>query len=162
MTFQHDISPLLRARAYIELAVVSAQQRQEQEGLYYMSLAQECYPEYPEADPSFLYAEFSPSSLILEEGLTHLALARHNPDSDRHYSQQAWNTFARIETLKTQMPIPERIRVEILNYQATAALALKDVDAFCDRLEQGMHGAKRLGSAKRRQEAIEVCDNSPA
>jgi tetratricopeptide (TPR) repeat protein len=145
---------LLLARVYIELAVVYAQQKQRQEALRYMHLAQELYPEYPEADLSFLYAEFSPSSMILEEGLTHLALARHYPDGQ--YPQQTWDTFARIEKLKTQTPIPERIRIEILNHQATTALVLKDVDTFCDRLEQGVDGAKRLGSEKRRQEAIEV------
>ncbi len=151
---QGNIPPLLLARVYVELAVVYAQQRQEQEALRYLHLAQEGYPEYPESDPSFLYAEFSPSSMILEEGLTHLALARHYPDG--RYPQQAWNTFARLEQVKTYTPIPERIRIEILNYQATTALALKDVDAFCNRLEQGVNGAKRLGSEKRRQEAIEV------
>ena len=154
LTYQENISPLLLARIYIELAVVYAQQRQKQEALRYMYLAQEQYPEYPEADPSFLYAEFSPSSMILEEGLTQLALAQHF--SDERHPQQAWNTFERIEQLKAYVPVPERIRVEILNHQATTALALKDLDAFCDRLEQGVNGAKKLGSEKRRREAIEV------
>ena len=152
--YQSGISPLLLARVYIELAVVYAQQKQQQEALRYMHLAQELYPEYPEADPSFLYAEFSPSSMILEEGLTHLALARHYPD--RQYPQQTWDTFARIEKLNTHTPIPERIRIEILNHQATTALVLKDVDAFCNRLEQAVNGAKKLGSEKRRREAVEV------
>jgi tetratricopeptide (TPR) repeat protein len=155
LAYQGNISPLLLARIYIELAVVYAQQRQQQEALKYMHLAQELYPEYPEADPSFLYAEFSPSSMILEEGLTHLALAQHSSDGQQ-YSQQAWKAFARIEQLKTYAAVPERIRVEILNHQATTALSLKDLDAFCDRLEQGVHGAKKLGSEKRRQEAIKV------
>lgn len=158
LVYQGNIPPLLLARVYVELAVVYAQQRQEQEALRYMCLAQERYPEYPEADPSFLYAEFSPSSMILEEGLTHLALAHHYPDGQ--YSHQAWNAFARIEQVKTPTPVPERIRIEIINHQATTALALKDVDAFCDRLEQGVNGAKRLGSERRRQEAIEVYKNA--
>jgi len=154
LTYLHHISPLLLARVYIELAVVCAQQKQQQEALRYMRLAQEMYPEYPESDPSFLYAEFSPSSMILEEGLTHLALTLHYPDGE--YPRQAWNTFARIEKLEAKFLIPERIRLEIINHQANTALALKDLDAFCYQLEQGVIGANRLGSEKRRQEAIEV------
>lgn len=158
LLYQSDISPLLLARVYVELAVVYAQQKQQQEALRYMHLAQELYPEYPEADPSFLYAEFSPSSMILEEGLTHLALAHHY--SDGRYPQQTWDAFARIEKLAIHTPIPERIRIEIINHQATTALVLKDMDAFCNRLEQGIDGAKRLGSEKRLQEAIKVYKNA--
>ena len=148
------ISPLLLSRLYIELSVAYARMRQEQEALGYMRLAQEIYPEYPENDPSFLYAEFSPSGMILEEGLTHLALAHHYPD--REYPQQTWDTFARVEKLQTTFPVPERIRVEIINYQAKTALALKNLDAFCACLKQGILGASVLGSKRRRQEAIDV------
>lgn len=152
LTYRDEISPLLLARIYIELAVVYAQQKQEQEALRYMSLAQEIYPEYPEGDPSFLYAEFTPSSMILEEGLTHLALAQHY--SDRAYPQQTWEVFSRFERLS--VTVPERIRVEIINNQAKTALAMNDMDVFCNRIEQGVYGAKALGSKRRRQEALDV------
>ncbi|HLZ59197.1 MAG TPA: hypothetical protein VKR06_19820 [Ktedonosporobacter sp.] len=50
----------------------------------------------------------------------------------------------------------KRIRIEIMNYQARTALAMKDLDAFCCLLEQGVQAAIRLGSEKRKQEAMEI------
>jgi len=73
------IPPLLHSRLYVELAVVYAQQGQEHEALHFLELAQKTYPDQPENDPSALYAEFTPASMILEEGLTHLALAQYYP-----------------------------------------------------------------------------------
>ncbi len=151
---KNEISSLLLSRLYVELAVVYAQQAQEQEALRYMSLAQEVYPEHPEADPSFLYAEFSLSSMVLEKGLTLLALGQHYPHG--RYRQQAWETFTQIETPRPVFLVPERTRLEIINYQAKTALTFSDLDKFCDYLEKGAMGAKALGSEKRRGEAIEV------
>jgi tetratricopeptide (TPR) repeat protein len=154
LIYKNEIPYLLLSRLYVELAVVYAQQGQEQEALRYLSLAQEVYPEHPEADPSFLYAEFSLSSMVLEKGLTLLALGQHYPHG--RYPQQAWETFTQIETPRPVLLVPERTRLEIINYQAKTALTLSDLDEFCDYLEKGAMGAKALGSEKRRGEAIEV------
>ena len=154
LIYKNEISSLLLSRLYVELAVVYAQQGQEQEALRYLSLAQEVYPEHPEADPSFLYAEFSLSSMVLEKGLTLLALGQHYPHG--RYPQQAWEMFTQIETPRPVLLVPERTRLEIINYQAKTALTLSDLDEFCDYLEKGAMGAKALGSEKRRGEAIEV------
>ncbi|HYU75696.1 MAG TPA: helix-turn-helix transcriptional regulator [Ktedonobacteraceae bacterium] len=148
------IPPLQRARLSIELAVVYAQQGQEQEALHFMELAQKSYPEHPENDPSFLYAEFTPASMILEEGLTHLALAQHYPD--RAYSKNAWGTFARIEEPQSLVSVPRRIFFEITNQQAETALALGDQELFRAYLEKGIQGANALNSKQRRREAIET------
>ncbi len=149
LPFLDDISPLLRSRLYSELAVAHAQQQQEQKALEFLSLAKEAYPQKPEDDPSFLYADFSPSFRIMEEGRTYLELARE-PSGDRH-AQQAWEVFARTEHHPLEIP---RIRAEIINYQAEVALALHDLDKFSHYLELGMAGAKELNSEKRKQEAV--------
>lgn len=148
------IPPLQRARLFIELAVVYAQQGQEQEALHFMDLAQKAYPKHPEDDPSFLYAEFSPASMILEEGLTHLALAQHYPD--RVYGKKAWSTFARIKGPQLGVPVPSRIFFEIVNQQAETALVLRDQELLRTYLEKGLQGANALSSKQRRREAIEI------
>ncbi len=148
-----EIYPLLRSRLYVELAVAYASQNRRQEALRYLQFAQEAYPDFPERDPSFVYAEFGPSSMILEEGLLYLGLARHASNEDD--AQQAWKTFARIEKPQSYS-VSERIRVEIINYQAKTAFTLRNLENFCSYLEQGASGAKALESEKRRQEAIAI------
>lgn len=147
------VSPLLLSRLYVELSVVYAQMKQKQQALRYLCLAQETYPDNPENDSSFLYAEFSLPSLFMEIGRTYLALTQHYPEEQ--YSRQAWNTFSQVEKQPTIL-VPERIRVETLNYQAKTAVALRNLDLLCKYLEQGACGAKSLSSEKRRREAIEI------
>jgi len=149
-----EIPPLQRSRLYVELAVVYAQQGQEQEALRYLTLSHEEFPEHPENDPSFLFAEFTPASMFLEEGLTFLALTEHFPG--RGYDQKAWNTFVQVEDTQFTSIVPERIRVEIINHQAEAALALRDQERFCTYLQKGIQGANVLNSEQRRREAIDV------
>jgi tetratricopeptide (TPR) repeat protein len=154
LIYKNEISSLLLSRLYVELAVVYAQQGQEQEALRYLSLAQEVYPEHPEADPSFLYAEFSPSSMVLEEGLAYLALSQHY--SSQGFDRKAWKTFTQTEVFQLKANVPERISIEIINQQAKTALVLRDQEMFCIYLKKGIQGANILKSAKRRREAINI------
>lgn len=146
------ISPLQRSRLYAELSIAYAQQNREDEALHYLSLAAQEYPEYPENDPSFLYAEFSPSSMALEKGRVHLALTHYHPDG--YYPHQAWETFAGVGTGPSKLMISERIRYEIINYQAETALALQDRDLCSEYVQQGVQGARLLGSNKRHREVL--------
>ena len=157
LTHKNEISPLQLSRLYAELAVVSAQQKQEQDALTFLGLAKEVYPEHPETDPSFLYAEFTPSSMILEEGLAYLGLAWHFPE--RTYNQNAWDSFAHIEE-QTSSTIPERIFFEIMNRQAETAVTLQDLEKFHIYIGKGIEGANRLGSKQRRQEIIEIYEKA--
>jgi tetratricopeptide (TPR) repeat protein len=153
-----QIPPLQRSRVYAELAVAYAQQREEQEALRALGLARELYPEYPENDPSYLYAEFSPASFILEEGLTYLALAGHFPD--QYYAQQAWEHFQHIETMRAERIVPDRIFYEITNRQAETALMLQDAELFQTYWERGITGATLLHSRQRYQEAAEIYEKA--
>ena len=147
--------PLLqRSRLYAELAVVSAQQRNEKESLHALEMARRLYPEHPENDPSFLYAEFSPASMILEEGLTYLALAHHFPD--RRYDHKAHNSFVDVERLAAESYVSERIFFEIMNNQAETALVLRNLELFRAYVSKGIEGANKLNSKQRRQEIIDA------
>lgn len=152
IVYEQSISLLQRSRLFAELSVAYAQQNREDEAIKYLHLAAEEYPTQPENDPGFLYAEFSPSSFILEKGRVHLALTVHQPDGQ--HPQQAWETFAGVEAGASKIVVSERIRYEIVNYQAETALALRDRDLCCDYLEQGARGAILLESTKRRKEVL--------
>ena len=94
----------------------------------------------------------------MEKGLTYLTLAQYI--HTHQYAQQAWDTFASVEDIPTPTIVPARIRYEIINHQAGTSLSLNDLAAFCDRLEQGVHGAKLLQSDQRRQEALLLYRNA--
>src|SRR6266516_49393 len=152
LVYKQTLSPLQRCRLYVELSVAYAQQNREDEAIQYLYFAQQEYPKQPENDPSFLYAEFDPSSMILEKGRVHLALTHYQPDGQ--HPQQAWETFAHVETSQSTLALSERIRYEIVNYQAETALVLRDRDLCCNYIEQGVQGAVLLGSARRRKEVL--------
>jgi tetratricopeptide (TPR) repeat protein len=155
LSYIKQVSPLLRSRIYIGLGVAFAECGQKQEALCYINLAFKHFPQYPEKDESFLYADFSLAELILWEGLAYLALSNRFPN--QHYDRKSWETFAKIED---SQPISERVRIEIINHQADAALALRDLELFCAYMQQGIKRAKRLNSQRRRQEAIATWKNA--
>lgn len=152
LAWKDDLSPLLLSRLYARLAVVSAQQANADEALQFLQLAQESYPAAPENDPTYFYADFSPASFAMEQGLTYLTLAQQT--QTQQYAQRAWEIFEKAGHSSTATIAPARISYEIVNHQAGTALALNDLEAFCHRLELGVSGARVLKSEQRRQEAL--------
>jgi len=152
LVYEKVISPLQLSRLYAQMSVVYAQQNQDAEALHYLDNAQKIYPEIPENDPCFVYAEFSPSSLVLEKGRMYLTLAHQQQDT--RYSKQAWDTFVSVEEEHAKHVGSERIRYEIVNYKAETALVMGERDLCCDYIELGARGAELLKSAKRRNEVI--------
>jgi transcriptional regulator with XRE-family HTH domain/tetratricopeptide (TPR) repeat protein len=148
------VPPLLQSAVYTLLAQVHAQCKQEQEALRYQGLAREAFFEQPPGVAIPHFVDYSIASLYLREGRTFSDLAQHYPD--REYSQKAWNSFAEVEKLPATIIIPERIRIEVINYLTLTALAFGNLEQFCDLLERGANGARALGSEKRRQEAIDA------
>lgn len=144
-----DMTPLQRSRTRAELAVIYGQLGRERETLASAELAEQLYPDLPEHDSSYLYAEFTKASLTLEQGLAYAALARRHPD--RGYQQTAADIFSRIDRT-TNAAIPDRIRYEIINHQASTAVLLGDLEAFGDYLTRGARGAMLLGSKQRTKE----------
>jgi DNA-binding SARP family transcriptional activator len=150
------VPPALQSGVYGRLAQAHAQCKQEQEALRYQSLAREAFfkPPSDTDNSSSFNTVYGIAHLYHLEGWAFLDLARHYPEAD--YSQKAWNAFAEVEKLPATVIIPERIRIEVINHLALTALALGNLEQFCDLLEQGANGAKMLGSQKRRQEAIDA------
>ena len=146
-----EYSPLTQSNFYVTQAASYALHRRDAEARHSLDAAHQCFPMHPEHDPAFLYADFGPSSFFMWEGVTLLELARH----DLAQPQEAWNVFAQVEHADSRFIMSERSRIEIINRQAETALVLDDLDTFCGYLQRGIEGAKRLGSARRQQEAIE-------
>ena len=149
LAFDADMSPLQRSRVRAELSVVYGQLGREQETRECADLAEQLYPQAPEQDPSHLYAEFTRASLTLEQGLAYAALAQRQPE--RGYQEIAANIFARIESAGKAV-VPDRIRYEIINHQASTAVLLGDLDAVEGYLARGVEGALLLGSKQRKKE----------
>jgi DNA-binding SARP family transcriptional activator len=148
------VSPLLQSCIQMRMGMAAAACNQKQEAFRHMGMAREGFPAHPEDDPSSLYAEYGVANVYLVEGLAYLDLHEHHPGST--YGRQAWETFVQVGTLLPTISLSERNRVQILNYQAQAAVAIGDQDRFREYLMQGIQGANSLGSQKRRQEAIDA------
>jgi hypothetical protein len=101
----------------------------------------------------------------LEHGLAYLALAERNPG--RRFQERAAEVFASVDRVDPEA-VPDRIRFEIINHQANAAILLNDLDAFEFYLCRGVAGVSLLGSQQRRNElqhawrrASEAWENEP-
>ena len=140
-------STLLRSRIYAGLADSYAQYEQEQEALRCLSLAYENFPVRPEDDPTFLYADCDYFTLILWEGLTRLDLGQ---------PKEAERVFARVDGLRPKIKVPERVRIEFLNYQAETFTASRDMEQACAYLEEAVKASLELGSERRYSQASEL------
>jgi transcriptional regulator with XRE-family HTH domain len=149
LTHASSVSALQRSRIHAELGVVHGQLQREPDALRALELSQELYPDDPERDPSYLYAEFTRASLSLEQGLTYLSLAEQYPS--RGYGENAAAIFGSVETAPVST-VPDRIRYEVNNHQARTAVLLNDLDAFETYVDRGVRGAMMLGSAQRARE----------
>jgi tetratricopeptide (TPR) repeat protein len=132
-----EVSPLLRARMFAGLAGSYAQFEREQDALRCISQAYESFPEQPEADPTFLYADCGYFTLVLWKGLMHLDLKQ---------PKEAEKVFAHIDGLQPQVRIPERVRIEFLNYQAETFVALRDMERSSTYLEAAVKASLALRS----------------
>ena len=139
-----SVSPLQQACVYMSLAAGYAHVDQEQESLHYLGLALDTFPNNPETDPSFAYAEFDSPRMILWEGITRSRLGQ---------TQQAIDIFNQIE--QPAIAVPGRTRVEIINQQAKTAIFAGDLEQGSAYVEAGFKGAKSLGSQRRYSEAYE-------
>jgi DNA-binding XRE family transcriptional regulator len=142
-----EVSPLLRSRMYAGLSGSYASFEQEEEALRFLGLAYESFPEKPEHDPSFLYADCEYFTLLLWDGLTHL---------DLHQLKEAEKAFAQVDGLHPKIHVPERVRIEFLNYQAETFTKLRKMEQAHDYLEEAVKASLALGSERRYSQAFEV------
>lgn len=139
-----------RSRHQAELAVAYGQLGREQEALRSAGRAEDLYPDRAENDPSYLYAELTPTMLSLIQGLAYLALAEQH--EGRGYERQAADVLSRIDRAEA-VAISDRVRYEIANHQARASVLLDDLDAFELHIHRGLDGVVLLGSKQRLREA---------
>ncbi|MGH2509992.1 MAG: DUF2225 domain-containing protein, partial [Ktedonobacteraceae bacterium] len=139
-----SVSPSQQACVYMSLAVAHAHMDQQQDALTYLDLANDIFPDHPETDPSFSYAAFDLSEMVLWEGITRSRLGQ---------TQQALDIFNRI--VQPANAVSERIRIEIINQQAKTAIFAGDFEQGAAYVRTGLMGAKALGSQRRYSEAYE-------
>lgn len=150
LALEAEMSPLQRSQVNAKLAVAYAQLGRDEDAIRAVGLAEEGYPDDPQDDPSYLHAEFTPASLARDEGLAYLALAESH--AGRGYPQKAAEVLAMIDRPGSPAA-PDRIRTEIANHRARAAVLLDDLDAFEIHIHRGIDGAEILGSKQREREA---------
>jgi transcriptional regulator with XRE-family HTH domain len=146
LRYTPHLAPLLRSRVYAESASILATYGRGREAQFYLEMAYESFPAAPADDPSYLYADCPYAVLVLYEGQAYLDLDR--PDT-------AWASFEKLQG-PASAETPERIRLEVVNHQGRAAIALGDLEKYAWCLETGLTGAQRLGSQKRFDEAVSI------
>jgi tetratricopeptide (TPR) repeat protein len=153
LPFAEQISPLLQSRISLGLALAYARCQKEGQAWHYYELAQESFPEYPEYDSSFPYADCGKSSLNHYGGLMHLEFGQ---------PEKAWELFQQVVQLQQQTVIPERTVIEIVNCKVEAAIAQKDLDRACAHLQEGIQGATRLKSEMRFHDSTKLYQKAQA
>lgn len=143
-----EVAPLLRACIYAALSGVYAQLQQKQESTYFIRQAYKHVPTQHGNETALLrLINARHYTVILWDGLNHLEL---------NQPRLAEKTLAQLDVLNPKAQIPERIRSELLSYQAKAFAAGGKKDQACNHLEQAFHAALRIGSRRRLQESFTV------
>jgi hypothetical protein len=145
-------SPLLRSRTHLGLALAHAHLGDGASGAVHLRIAEDEFPTRFADDPAFSYADCGPSSLNHYTGL--IRLVTGDP-------RTAWETFERLKELDG-VPVPARTVLEILNCQAMAAVAWRELELSSTHVEAAASGANRLGSEMRFQEVRRVFDQMRA
>jgi tetratricopeptide (TPR) repeat protein len=148
---------LVRSDILMGIAEAYAQSGQEQEALRYIGLTQEHFPDYPENDPSYIYAECGTPTLYQWEGKMYLELVDHY--ADRGYQQKASNALLRSIGATS---LNDRCTNETIIYQADAARVLGELNVYASSLRQAARMAIDLGGKKRYSEALQVYQRTPA
>ena len=138
------VSPLLQARVNMGLAVAYAHIDRRRESTNYLGLAVDAFPDHPETDPCFSYADFGFPQMVLWESIARTQLGQ---------AKRSLDTLNRID--QPGILIPERIRVELFNQRAKTAIVSGDLEQGAVYVEAGVSGAKTLGSQKCWNEAYE-------
>ncbi|MEO8970227.1 MAG: bacterial transcriptional activator domain-containing protein [Ktedonobacteraceae bacterium] len=147
------VSPLLQSRIHLGLTLSYAQCQKNREALRHWELAQESFPEYPEHDPSFVYADCGKSSLNHYAGLMYLEFGQ---------PEKAWEVFQEVVQLQQQTSIPERTIIEIVNCKVEAAIAQKKLELACIHLQEGIQGAIKLKSEMRFHDSVRLYQKARA
>jgi tetratricopeptide (TPR) repeat protein/DNA-binding XRE family transcriptional regulator len=129
------ISPILHSWIFAGLGEIQATMGREKEALQFLQLALAVFPDKPEDDPCFSYAQCDRSMLFAYEGLIFLRLGQ---------PKMAWEAFAQVDDLKPAPP--ERTRAEFLRYKAYTSYVLGNMIQSCIYLEAAARAAQEINS----------------
>jgi DNA-binding SARP family transcriptional activator len=143
-----QVSPLLHSRICALLAGAYAKVGQKQEAFDFLNEAYHTFPENPQSDISFRYADAGYFTLIIWNGAVHL---------DTQQPKQALEIFSQArESLSQKGVFPKRIQSELLLYQTRALTMLRDLEAASLYLIDAVKAAVALRSEMRYQQAYEI------
>jgi tetratricopeptide (TPR) repeat protein len=138
-----------------------AKQGKSEEVTRFQDEARATFTEKDAETPIFLSASHGFYEIILDEGLSSLALGdyeqkQRNLDRAQKYWKEAAKKFGQIEQLSSGIVVPARIAAEVEIARALAYAKAGNMEAFITSFEKGVRAAKALGSEKRMQEAREA------
>lgn len=144
--FQHcdKVPPLIEAQTYTGLAKSHAFLKQEKDADYFIGLARDTFPEYPEKDPTYTSTNWDSFTRDNYEVIAYLQLSKPN---------NAWQVCEKIAETKT---VRATQRAELLVRRAETAFAFGEMDQCCHYVQQAVRTAWELGSDLRHQEAYNV------
>lgn len=151
-----DEITLLRSDILMGLSEACAQCKQEQEALRYMGMTQQFFPDHPELDRSFIYADCGVNTLYQWQGKAYLQLVGHFPDAG--YQQKAVDSLMQSIGISS---ISERSANETVIYQADAARVLGELEIYTDSLRKATQMAVAIGSRRRYNDALLVYQQTP-
>jgi DNA-binding SARP family transcriptional activator len=143
--YLNNVSPLLSACIYAGVSGAYAQLKQKQEALNFIHRAYEHFPEKPENEPGYLHTVCRYSTLVFFDGLNYL---------DLDQPLEAEKILARIDGLNPKIQLPERVRIELLNYQVEVFTTLKSMEQACAYLEAAAQAAVKIGSKRHFQDSF--------
>ncbi|HLG62101.1 MAG TPA: helix-turn-helix transcriptional regulator [Ktedonosporobacter sp.] len=150
--YSRYVPPLLQARAYIVAAEAFSRCGRIREAEFYIQLAYETYPDYSAYD-LVTHANTGILMMGLYEGLAYLSQGK---------GEKAFATFGgklfegRLTGYQPTSALPERNRLEMMNYQGQAAILSNNLEEYTRCLEEGITGAIALKSQKRFHEAMTI------
>jgi DNA-binding SARP family transcriptional activator len=151
LSFCEQVVPPIRAGIYAGAAAAFAQQKRLKEADFYIRLAYEAAAE-----------DVPPLLAVTDNGLAHLAEYEGMVYLESGLPQKAYQVFEPFTHPKdTSQALPERNRLEMLNYQGQAALLAGEVQQYAYCLERGIEGALAIKSKKRLTETLETFQQMP-
>lgn len=152
-----SVLPAVRSYAYAQLAYAYAQNGHSEEASAAIQEARVQFPLHFGVVPCFIETDYNQAQLVIFEALTFLSLGTHAQKQEPY--KKAARLLEQAEAIPEQN-IPLRSRVELLNYQAQAAIGLGDLDSFEQYCLAGLQGAHLLKSQKRMDEVRANCQTA--
>lgn len=145
--YNTQASPLVQSQVYLKSSLAFAYHKRLREAELYFQMAFDVFPDHPELDPGYRLVDSSIYTLSRDAGRAQLEMG---------HVLSAESAFETYKQHSLKLLIPERIRLEIVNGQARAAIQEDDLEKYVHFLEDGIVSAIALGSKKRFDETCTI------